>query len=123
MTQLRERFAELRRADRLRTPDFTESWNAARSRLVDTGSSSASRWAAATALVATAATATLLLMLGSRPDPAPDLACWRAPSDILLQVPGTEAFHTVPDLEPRIPRYDLDPNGGEPATTGMPRGG
>lgn len=101
--EIRNRFAQLREADRVRAPGFAQIYGRARSRQ--------SRRAilrvrplligAAAAVVITA-----VWMANARsfsPSTAtPTIATWRAPTDVLLRTPGSELLGTMPALSKSV---------------------
>jgi ferric-dicitrate binding protein FerR (iron transport regulator) len=122
---LRRRFAELRDADRESAPDFAETYDRAVtdpiSRLQENrglGARTARRpRLRVRRLVIGAAAAVVLAILMDRarslsPDVMPEVASWRAPTDVLLDTPGSELLGTMPALgesilDKMIPTYSL----------------
>jgi hypothetical protein len=98
-SELRRRFTQLRDADRERTPTFAQTNQRARAR-------SASRVPMgvrplAIAAVATVLTATVWMARArsfSHSEIAPEIATWRAPTDVLLDTPGSELLDAMPAL-------------------------
>jgi hypothetical protein len=98
-SEIRDRFAELREADRARAPGFAPILARARAR---------ERWRAThrvRPLVIAAAAAMLIatVWLGrtrsfSPATVAPEIATWRAPTDVFLRTPGHELFGEMPAL-------------------------
>jgi len=96
---LRHRFSQLREADRERTPTFAQTQQRARAR-------SASRVSTfvrpvAIGAVATVLIATIWMARGrsfSHSESAPAIATWRAPTDVLLDTPGSELLAEMPAL-------------------------
>jgi len=86
--QLRTAFAELRRVEAAHVPP----WGAAALR----GGRPRPYLRFAFALLLLIALA--VVMIPRRP-PQPALSAWRAPTDFLLQTPGRELLHSVPDLK------------------------
>ncbi len=100
-SDLRDRFAQLRRDDEAGAPAFraTLDRGAARARRRPAGPRPATVALGAAAVLAAIALGGLLF----RPSRAPvelDLAAtkWRGPTDFLLQLPGDDALRTVPRL-------------------------
>jgi hypothetical protein len=83
--QLRGAFAELRRAETAHVPSFRLRARARRPYL---------RFAFAIVLLIA-----LAVVMIPRRAPQPSLSAWRAPTDFLLQTPGRELLHSVPDLK------------------------
>ena len=98
-SELRRRFSLLREADRERIPTFAQTHQRARTR-------SASRVPIgvrplAIAAVATVLIATVWMARGrsfSRSETVPAIATWRAPTDVLLDTPGSELLAEMPAL-------------------------
>jgi hypothetical protein len=89
---LRARFAELRRQDVLRAPEFAGLMHRARRarRPMFT------RMAAAAVCVLVAGLLVLTLHLRHPAPPAPSLTQWRSPTEFLLQTPGRDLLRSVP---------------------------
>ena len=83
--QLREAFAELRRAEAAHVPRFV----AGRRRRPYT----------ALAFAAVVLLIVLIVAIIPRRPPAPSITTWKAPTDFLLQTPGHELLQSVPDLK------------------------
>ena len=102
-SELRRRFSQLRDADRERTPTFAQTQQRARAR-------SASRVPMgvrplAIAAVATVLIATVWMARGrtfSHSERAPTIATWRAPTDVLLDTPGSELLAEMPALSASV---------------------
>ena len=84
--QLRNAFAELRRAETARIPAFRIHGRRGRRPHM--------RLAFAVVLLIVLA----VVMIPRRP-PQPSISAWRAPTDFLLQTPGRELLTSVPDLK------------------------
>jgi hypothetical protein len=97
---LRERFQALRETEAAEATSFEETLARAEVR----GASPRSRWLWAPAAAAAAAALWLVLALpGSSPRPAPlDPGTWTMPTDVLLEVPGTELLREVPAIGTEI---------------------
>lgn len=98
---LREHFASLRREDAARTPGFTQVLQRARHASTRITGMLA---AAACLMIAVAAVTVMRLVHDRAPaarHAAPWLADWRAPTDFLLNTPGRELLHTVPQFGDR----------------------
>ncbi len=95
--ELRERFHALRRKDASDAPDFRATLSRARSR--EAALVGARRgWLWAPALAAAAALTALAILLPSvGPEPAPwTPGRWAMPTDVLLDVPGSELLRELP---------------------------
>jgi len=88
--QLRNAFAELRRAEATQTPPYVAPALSRRPSRLRVGSTLAF---AALLLIVLA-----VVMIPRRP-PQPSISAWRAPTDFLLQTPGRELLNSVPDLK------------------------
>jgi hypothetical protein len=87
---LQEAFAELRRQESTGAPRFEQLWRPRSPRR--------------RAPIASLAFATLILIvavfLTLRPHPQrPSITAWRPPTDFLLNTPGRELIHNLPDLK------------------------
>jgi hypothetical protein len=101
--ELRRRFTELREADRDRGPAFAQIYGRARTRarLRRTPRVRPLVLAAAAVVVIVA----LSLAYGRSTTPStntPAIATWRAPTDVLLQTPGSELLGVMPALSKSI---------------------
>jgi len=102
-SELRRRFSQLRDSDREHTPTFAQTYERARAR-------SASRAPMGfRPLVIGAAAAVLVFtvwMASARPfshsERAPEIATWRAPTDVLLDTPGSELLAEMPALSASV---------------------
>ncbi|HEX9083705.1 MAG TPA: hypothetical protein VF836_03115 [Gemmatimonadaceae bacterium] len=97
--ELRRRFVQLREADSDRVPGFTQTFGRARA----PKSGRATLRVRPLALGAAAAIAIAAIWLAqtrsSSPSAAtPAIATWRAPTDVLLQTPGSELLSEMPAL-------------------------
>jgi hypothetical protein len=97
--ELRRRFAQLREADRDRAPGFTQTYGRARA----PKSGRATLRVRPLVLGAAAAVAMAVVWLAETrsfsPSAAtPTVATWRAPTDVLLQTPGSELLGEMPAL-------------------------
>lgn len=98
-SEIRQRFARLCEADRVRAPSFAQIYGRARSR---------QSWRAiqrVRPLVLGAAAAVVIAavwLANARPfsphTVTPAIATWRAPTDVLLRTPGSELLGTMPAL-------------------------
>ena len=98
-SEIRGGFARLREADRERAPSFAQTYGRARAR---------KSWRATLRvrpLVVGAATAVAIATIWlsqarsfSRSAATPAIATWRAPTDVLLQTPGSELLSAMPAL-------------------------
>jgi hypothetical protein len=103
--ELRRQFSELREADKDRAPAFAQIYGraraGARARLGRTPRVRPLVLAAAAVVVIAA----LSLAYGRSTTPAttnPAIATWRAPTDVLLQTPGSELLGVMPALSKSI---------------------
>jgi hypothetical protein len=101
--ELRRQFAELREADKNRAPAFAHIYGRARAR------ASLSRRPRPRPLVLAAAAVVVIAALSlayGRSNTAststPAIATWRAPTDVLLQTPGSELLGVMPALSKSI---------------------
>ena len=97
--ELRRRFAELREADRNRTPGFARTYGDARARR----SRRATRGLRPLVLAAAAVVVIAALSLAygrsvSQSEAPTAIATWRPPTDVLLQTPGSELLGVMPAL-------------------------
>ncbi len=97
--ELRSRFAQLREADRGRSPTFAQVYGRARARR----SLRAIRRVrplviGAAAAVGIAAVALAYARSSSPSAATPEIATWRAPTDVLLRTPGSELLGEMPAL-------------------------
>ena len=98
-SELRQRFERLRNADRDRVPAFAQTYESARARR---GSRVTPRLRP---LVIGAAAVVLLVTVWmarapsfSHSETTPAIATWRAPTDVLLDTPGSELLGAMPAL-------------------------
>ena len=101
--ELRRQFAELREADRDRAPGFAQTVERAHS----FRSQRATRRLRPLLIIAAAGVAIAALSLSFRrsttpPTTTPAIATWRAPTDVLLQTPGSELLGVMPALSKSI---------------------
>jgi len=101
--ELRRRFAELREADKHRTPGFARMYGDARAHR----SRRSLRGLRPLVLAAAAAVVIAALSLAygrstTQPTTTPPIATWRAPTDVLLQTPGSELLGVMPALSKSI---------------------
>ena len=101
--ELRRRFTELREADRNRTPGFARTYGDARAR----GSRRRMRGLRPLVLAAAAVVVIAALSLAygrstTTSTTTPAIATWRAPTDVLLQTPGSELLGVMPALSKSI---------------------
>jgi hypothetical protein len=120
--RLREHFASLRRAEEARAPSFE--------RVIGRPPRRSNRgwWGVGGAASALAVVTVVLVRMSHPHGPrtiaasAPMLADWRAPTDFLLDTPGRELLHTIPDLG-RWPATGFGPHPPTRMTTPAPRAG
>jgi len=98
-SRLRERFAFLRRAEAASTPSFERVLGRARRRTHD------ALWKVGVAAALVMLTVTVITVRMTPPRESPTipashlmLADWRAATDFLLDTPGRELLHTIPDV-------------------------
>ncbi len=101
--ELRNRFGQLREADRRRAPTFTETYIGARSR---PGRRAVPRVGPLLIAAAAAVVIAVVWKANARPfspsTTTPAIATWRAPTDILLRTPGSELLGTMPALSESV---------------------
>lgn len=121
-SRLRDSFASLRRSEEARTPSFERVIGRAPGRF------SRRFWGLTVASTVLLAAVTVLVFWVSNPRQpstnhaaAPMLADWRAPTDFLLDTPGRELLHTIPEIGhyPPVLGHFLP----TPSTTPAPRAG
>ena len=98
-TEIRDRFAQLREADRESAPGFAQTYARARSRRSLHATQRVRPLvigAAAAAVIAAVWFASARSV--SRSTTTPTIATWRAPSDVLLRTPGSELLGAMPAL-------------------------
>ena len=102
-TEIRNRFAQLREAERVGAPGFAQTYGRARAR---------ETWGATQrvrpfVIAAAAAIAIIAFSLAhsrsfSHSTATPAIATWRAPTDVLLRTPGSELLGTMPALRKSV---------------------
>ena len=102
-TEIRNRFAELREAERVRAPGFAQIYGRARAR----GIWVATHRVRPFVIAAAAAIAIVAFSLAhsrslSHSAATPAIATWRAPTDVLLRTPGSELLGTMPALSTSV---------------------
>jgi hypothetical protein len=102
-SEIRDRFAQLREADRVRAPSFAATHLRSRSRQ----HGRAILRVRPLVIGAAAAVVITAIWLGnarpSSPSMAtPAIATWRAPTDVLLRTPGSELLGTMPALSKSV---------------------
>jgi hypothetical protein len=107
--ELRRQFTELRDADKDRAPAFMQIYGQARARVSVQRMPRPRRTPGVRPLVLAAAAvivvAVLSLAYGRSVTPStttPAIATWRAPTDVLLQTPGSELLGVMPALSKSI---------------------
>lgn len=107
--ELRRQFAELRDADNDRAPAFAQIYGRARTRASLLRTSRLRKTPRLRPLVLAAAAAVVVVALvlarGRSTTPStttPAIATWRAPTDVLLQTPGSELLGVMPALSKSI---------------------
>jgi hypothetical protein len=98
-SEMRQRFAQLREADQESTPNFAQTCGRARAHR------SLGAIRRVRPLVIGAAAAVLLAAIGigyarslAPPAATPEIATWRAPTDVLLRTPGSALLGAMPAL-------------------------
>jgi hypothetical protein len=98
--KIRDWFERLKQDDARIAPTFASSWRAAESRMIAVRRPSLLlRFAAVGAVLVLAATGTWIGLKQRPARPAAaitQLSQWRAPTDFLLETPGSEFLRTVP---------------------------
>jgi len=101
--EIRNRFAQLREADRVRAPGFAQTYARARSRR---SRRAIPRVRPLVIGAAAAVVITAIWLANARsfsPSTAtPTIATWRAPTDVLLRTPGSELLGTMPALNKSV---------------------
>jgi hypothetical protein len=114
--ELRKRFAALRDEELARIPGFEQVV-----RRVRLGPYMGLRALTVSAALVVVAIVTVPHIF-REPTPVPEvvvptLAQWRAPTDFLLNTPGRDVLHTIPQIgEPLSDEFTLRPTGQEPQT-------
>jgi hypothetical protein len=99
-SEIRDRFAELREADRAHAPGFAQTFARARAR----ESWRATRRVRPLVIATAAAVLIAAVWLGGHSrsfspiTTTPTIATWRAPTDVFLRTPGHELFGEMPAL-------------------------
>ena len=101
--EIRQLFAQLREADRESAPGFAQTYAGARSRR----SSRAIHRVRPVVIAAAAAVVLAAIWLAntrsfSSVPVTPTIATWRAPTDVLLQTPGSELLGEMPALSASV---------------------
>jgi hypothetical protein len=102
--EIRQRFAQLRESDRERAPSFAHTYARAQSR----GSWRLNQRVRPLAIIAAAAAILIVatwqanIRSFSPSTATPTIATWRAPTDILLQTPGSELLAAIPALNKSV---------------------
>jgi hypothetical protein len=97
--ELRRRFAQMREAEREGAPGFAQTLGRARARR-----NARTTWRVRPVVLGAAAAVVVaaLWLASSRPDQpsavAPAIGSWRAPTDALLQTPGSDLLGAMPAL-------------------------
>ena len=101
--ELLRQFTELREADKVRAPTFAQIYGRARAR------ASLHRTPRVRPLMLAAAAVVVIAALSlaygrstTPPTTTPAIATWRAPTDVLLQTPGSELLGVMPALSKSI---------------------
>jgi hypothetical protein len=98
-SEIRQRFAQLREADRERAPGFAQIYGRARSRQSRRSIQRVRPLVIAAAAAVVIATVWIAKARSfSSHTVTPTIATWRAPTDVLLRTPGSELLGTMPAL-------------------------
>ena len=100
-TELRNRFAQLREAERVGAPGFAQTYGRARARETWGATQRVRPFVIAAAAIAIVAFS-LARSRSFSPSAAPAIATWRAPTDVLLRTPGSELLGTMPALRKSV---------------------
>ena len=97
--EIRQRFAQLREADRESAPSFAQIYGRGRARRRLGAMPRARPFVIGVAAAAVIATFWLAKVRSFSPSTVtPTIATWRAPTDVLLRTPGSELLGTMPAL-------------------------
>jgi hypothetical protein len=98
-SEIRSGFARLREADRERAPSFAQTYSRGRARKSWRATLRVRPLVVGAAAAAVIATIWLTQARSFSPSAAtPTIATWRAPTDVLLQTPGSELLAAMPAL-------------------------
>jgi hypothetical protein len=98
-TEIRQRFARLREADQESAPSFAQTYGRARARRSLRATRRVRPLVIATAAAVVIAAIGLAYARSLSPSAAtPEIATWRAPTDVLLRIPGSELLGEMPAL-------------------------
>ena len=98
-SEIRQRFAQLREADQESAPSFAQTYGRARARRSLRATQPVRRVAIAAAAAVVIGAIGLAYARSSSPSAAmPEIATWRAPTDVLLRTPGSELLGEMPAL-------------------------
>jgi hypothetical protein len=101
--ELRRQFAELRKADKDRAPAFGQIYRGARARASQRKTPHVRPLVLAAAAIVVIAALSLAYGRSTTPSTTtPAIATWRAPTDVLLQTPGSELLGVMPALSKSI---------------------
>jgi len=101
--ELRRQFAELREADKDRAPAFAQIYKGARARASQRRTPHMRPLVFAAAAIVVIAALSLAYRRSATPSATtPAIATWRAPTDVLLQTPGSELLGVMPALSKSI---------------------
>jgi hypothetical protein len=97
--EIRQRFAQLRDADQESAPSFAQTYGRARARRSFRATRRMKPLVFATAAAVVIAAIGLAYARSLPPSAAtPEIATWRAPTDVLLRTPGSELLGEMPAL-------------------------
>jgi len=98
-SEIRQRFAQLREADQESAPGFAQTYGRARARRRLRATRRVRPLVIAMAAAVVIAAIGLAYARSLSPSPtAPEIATWRAPTDVLLRTPGSELLGEMPAL-------------------------
>jgi hypothetical protein len=100
--ELRRRFTELREADRNRTPGFARTYGDARARRSRRMMRGVRPLVLGAAAVVVIAALSLAYGRSTTTSTTTAIVTWRAPTDVLLQTPGSELLGVMPALSKSI---------------------
>jgi cell division protein FtsN len=98
-SEIRQRFAQLREADQESAPSFAQTYGRARARRSLRATRRVRPLVIATAAAVVITAIGLAYARSLSPSAAtPEIATWRAPTDVLLRTPGSELLGEMPAL-------------------------
>jgi hypothetical protein len=101
--ELRRQFSELREADKARAPAFAQTYGRAHAFRRQRATPRVRPLVLAAAAIVVIAALSLAYGRSATPSTTtPSIATWRAPTDVLLQTPGSELLGVMPALSKSI---------------------